>query len=292
MLAGRNDIAPIVEYAKNVEQFSDDGLLQADAYGYRWRQHFGWDQLWVAHNELISNPGSRRVVIQMWDASGGEWSAPVRLTAEEKNDFRRAMAKGKAVPCNLCVLFAIENEKLEMTVINRSNDMIWGMLGANVVHFSMMHEWMANAIKREMGPYHQITNNLHVYTKNWKPDEYLEYRNMHSPQRQEYARDVEDQTVNGGILPGIKLIHNLLAFETEVKLFVDDPFKDWREPFLNNVAKHMCQAFKHHKARQYDLAIEAIERVIVAEDWYVAGREWIDRRRRNWEAKRETASAK
>ena len=33
--------------------------------------------------------------------------------------------------------------KLCMTVCNRSNDMLWGAYGANVVHMSMLQEFVA-----------------------------------------------------------------------------------------------------------------------------------------------------
>src|SRR5690606_9555427 len=69
MLAGRNDVAPLAYYNKRMPEFSDDGKTFHGAYGYRWRTHFGWDQLRAIVEELRTNSNSRRVVLQMWDAN-------------------------------------------------------------------------------------------------------------------------------------------------------------------------------------------------------------------------------
>src|SRR4051812_45937933 len=37
MLAGRNDVAPLAHYTRRFAEFSDDGKVLNDAYGYRWR---------------------------------------------------------------------------------------------------------------------------------------------------------------------------------------------------------------------------------------------------------------
>lgn len=64
---------------------------------------------------------------------------------------------------------------LNMTVFNRSNDLIWGTLGANVVHFSVLQEYMAARLGVKVGVYNQVSNNLHVYTapERWNPKEWL-----------------------------------------------------------------------------------------------------------------------
>jgi hypothetical protein len=77
MLAGRNDLAPIVYFNSKMKEFSDDGgITQPDAYGYRWRKHFGWDQLNAIVEELKKDHTSRRVVLSMWDPVGAAWGAP------------------------------------------------------------------------------------------------------------------------------------------------------------------------------------------------------------------------
>jgi thymidylate synthase len=65
--------------------------------------------------------------------------------------------------CNLQVLFDAGLGRLNMTVTNRSNDLIWGAYGANVVHFSFLHEYMAALTGLPVGCYYQVSNNLHIY---------------------------------------------------------------------------------------------------------------------------------
>lgn len=310
MLAGRNDLAPIVFYLPKMAEFSDDGgVTQPDAYGYRWRQYFGWDQLNNIVDELKNDPTSRRVVLQMWNA----WHGKNALNSYVSSDAHSAACGSKGVPCNTQAYFEITKSEighpdgapqLNMTVCNRSNDMIWGMLGANVVHFSMLQEYLANAIGVQVGKYHQFTNNLHVYTKTWTPEVWmdeLEDASMHAPQHIEYAFDREDQTVNGGVLASqVPLVKDKETFDKEVKLFVDD-FSvvaygsgknglDYTEPFLENVAKPMCLAWRHHKRRDYNMALAAIAGCR-AEDWREAGRNWLLKRKANWESKQTDAQA-
>src|SRR6266478_1362063 len=45
MLAGRNDVAWPAQFAKQILQYSDDGVILWGGYGARWRRWFGYDQL-------------------------------------------------------------------------------------------------------------------------------------------------------------------------------------------------------------------------------------------------------
>lgn len=157
MLAGRNDLKFPATFVKNMKSFSDNGRTLHGAYGYRWRQHFGYDQLdWIA-DELQANPESRRMVLQMWDAGSN---------AEEKelkNDLYVANHGGLDVPCNTSIYFDCRGGKLNMLVSCRSNDIIWGCYGANAVHMSVLQEYMAAKIGIPMGVYTQMSNDLHLY---------------------------------------------------------------------------------------------------------------------------------
>ncbi|MBW2561908.1 MAG: hypothetical protein JRE40_13780 [Deltaproteobacteria bacterium] len=57
-----------------------------------------------------------------------------------------------------------ETDSLNMTVCNRSNDFVWGMLGANAVHMTLLQELIAKASGFKLGMYHVFSNNCHVYT--------------------------------------------------------------------------------------------------------------------------------
>lgn len=148
MLAGRNDVATVARYAKNMKNYSDDSLNLSGAYGYRWRHYFGIDQIMWVIQHLRSHPDSRRAVITMWDAP---------------NDCELVDSNSLDVPCNTTIYFRKVNNKLDMTVCCRSNDVVWGCYGANAVHMSYLQEFVAQGIGLEVGSYFQVSNNWHIY---------------------------------------------------------------------------------------------------------------------------------
>lgn len=145
MLAGREDVKWLAFFLKNITQFSDDGKVFHGSYGRRLRyQTEDEDQLFWVVDHLSAEPTSRRAVITMFDA---------------ELDHR----EGKDIPCNLSRAFQIRKDALHLTVFNRSNDMVWGAYGANVVQFSTVLEYVAGCLGVAVGTYTQVSNNFHVY---------------------------------------------------------------------------------------------------------------------------------
>jgi thymidylate synthase len=169
MLAGRNDLAPLLRYVKSFADYSDDGRTLHGAYGHRWRRCFGitrqWtsgigeytefdatDQLGKIIKRLSKDPTDRRCVLQMWDTVF-DLDSP-----------------SKDVPCNTTATFQISHEgKLDMVVFCRSNDIIFGAYFANAFHFSFLLEYMALMIGVPVGTYTQISVNWHAYEKTIEP---------------------------------------------------------------------------------------------------------------------------
>lgn len=328
MLAGRNDIKPLRTYISNYD-FSDDGVHQNGAYGYRWRQatrsrigtngdvsdYRNYDQLKILVEHLKADPASRRAVLQMWNVEDDLLKIGLKAECVKKNSQGECHPPAhvhncpvvspswpkasKDVCCNLSVMFSIRETRrsaqgvrvpdavdrhLDMTVTNRSNDLIWGMLGANVVHFSFLQEYMATRLGVEVGVYNQFTNNLHVYCtrKDYKPAAWL-------------ADETPDAYVEQPI-NYVPLVQNADRFDQEVARFIDVDWTDanplqpgWHgflEPFLETVASPMCRAFAMHKARDYSAAIYWCNE-IKADDWRIACYNWIEKRRVGYESKKE-----
>ncbi len=146
MLTGSNRLRPLRWFVKRMEEFSDDGQTLQGFYGARWRRWFGRDQLVGIVDSLKKNPEDRRCVLQMWDA---------------RTDL---CADSADVPCNTGVYFSINvSGKLDMTVTNRSNDVVWGAYGANAVHMSLLQQYIAAWVGVPVGHYWQISNNFHGY---------------------------------------------------------------------------------------------------------------------------------
>ena len=145
MLSGSNNVDFPASFAKQIREYSDDGTTLNGAYGFRWRYYWDYDQLEQIIYMLKNDSTTRRAVLSMWD--------PQHDLEYDSVD----------TPCNTHIYFRTVGGRLDMTVCNRSNDLVWGMLGANIVHMSILQEYIANATGLPVGTYHQFTNNLHVY---------------------------------------------------------------------------------------------------------------------------------
>lgn len=261
MLAGRKDLEFVTKYAANMAQFSDDGgVTQPGAYGYRWRHHFDHDQLGAILGELRANPASRRVVLSMWDG----FSDP------------EAVHKNSAdVPCNTHAYFDLSGGSLDMTVCCRSNDIVWGCYGSNVVHFSMLLELVAGVLGVPRGRYYQMSNNFHLYVE--RPDvvklmKHAKDRNFFSLRPTTIAFSQEQL-----VTP-----KRAEAFLAELKN-LDELTGNSGVPFLDRVAWPMQRAWTAHKAGD---SAEALEWLGTADvDWLVAGRLWLNRAIRRKAAK-------
>lgn len=146
ILAGREDVAFLKYFNKRMASFSDNGVTFHGPYGHRLRNHFGIDQISMLIKKLRENPKDRRTMLSIWDPA---------------SDLDGISGD---IPCNDMVHFRIVDGKLNMMVFNRSNDLIWGMTGANAVQFSFLLEYVACAVGVEVGTYTQVTGNLHAYT--------------------------------------------------------------------------------------------------------------------------------
>jgi hypothetical protein len=270
MLAGSNDIAFPVQFNKRFAEYSDDGKTQWGAYGWRWRKFFGYDQLPLIIEELKRDPRSRRCVLSMWSAG---------------DDLNVVMNGGKDVPCNTNVFFRVVDGKLDMMVNNRSNDVIWGAYGANAVHMSILHEFIASAAGYGVGRYYQTSWNFHAYTDIYPLENF--------PKMAENALD-HDYYVKPDIdlprpyvmpLPLFSVDTKYEDFLRECEEFVASNGEgEYMELFLRDVAQPMMKVWRHHKAKEYAEA-DAECAFIRAMDWRQASRAWIQRRAAKWAAK-------
>ena len=281
MLDGNRDVEWVQHYNNRMSVYSDNGINFHGAYGFRWRRWFGEDQLGVLIHRLKTYPNDRRCVLGMWDPNAD------LVEGNENVDL----------PCNTHIYFRLEDNKLHMTVCTRSNDMIWGALGANAVHMSYLQEYMASMIDAEVGTYVQFSNNFHAYLETLSKLDGLQ------PDYHPYLEFPVGPPINGdqGALftaqeepprPFIaKLVDDTYEFEEELHYFVRglDPLKQrgysWNNSFFPGVAMPMRTAWREWKkysaTKDGAHLMEAIDhaRTIQAEDWRKACYEWLDRRR-------------
>lgn len=259
MMAGRNDVAWLSQFNSNIANYSDDGVHFHGAYGYRWRNMNAdggvLDQLETIANLLKQNPDDRRVVLQMWDSS-------IDLGME-----------GKDFPCNLTVTFRVNPYgQLDMTVFNRSNDMVWGAYGANAVHFSFLQEVMAAWIGVPIGRYWQISTNLHLYLNH-------AFEKVKPLLDQKYKMTPYEI---GEVTPYPVVNTDIEVWMEDLNMFMEvGPVMGFRDPFFKKVVVPMFQAWQAWKNKDDPQRIEnalMFARQIMATDWQKACVEWLERR--------------
>lgn len=122
------------------------------AYGRRLRYSFGFDQINRAYNALKNNPESRQVVMEIWKP---DIDLP-QIEGRPNNDD---------IPCNICSLLKIRDEKLLWTQIMRSNDIAFG-LPYDFLQFTFLQEIIAGWLSVKVGEYMHISDSLHMYSDN------------------------------------------------------------------------------------------------------------------------------
>jgi hypothetical protein len=270
MLAGRNDVAFPARFVERMKTFSDDGIIFNGAYGFRWREHFGLDQLDIIASALAKNHDDRRNVLGMWDPA---------------HDLGLV---SKDLPCNLNCKFLVRADgKLHMHVDNRSNDIIWGLYGANAVHFSYLLEYMAARIGVPVGHQVHLSNNYHSYLSTFlplvdrklRPDspygtEVLPYEMMRGASWQDWDKD---------------LALFFMAMEGDGDVF----HNDFLTPFFREVVNPLWQAYRSYKdikgEVRYTQAI-ALLYDCKAEDWRWACTDWLEQRYRRWQISADTGA--
>lgn len=262
MLGGRNDVKFPATFAKHIATFSDDGETLNGAYGHRWREHFGVDQINLAIAQLVKDPLDRRVVIGMWDPY---------------IDQTIAEAGGKDVPCNTHVYFATNVVgELDMTVCNRSNDMVWGAYGANMVHMSILQEYVALCVGLPLGVYYQMSNNLHVYERHFDLVKAASTDLVgHDPYQGYGEVAVSPEPLFDRVGGETKF-----QFDRDVLSFLDDPGQlgnNYLTGFFKDTIDPMYKSWQLHKSGLHTSAMEKIEQV-ESSDWRLAGKLWLARR--------------
>ena len=265
MLQGRRDVAPVAEFVPSMRNFSDDGRVFNAAYGHRWRRHFGRDQVTWAIEQLRERGGDsdRRIYLGIWDP---------------RHDHKPSLDK----PCNVGLAFRVRSTgKLDMTVFNRSNDLVLGLAGANVVHMSFLHEVVARASGLPLGAYHQVSNDLHMYTEAPATIAALPLAGRWSIRDDPYAQ---------GRVEAVPVMEvDWQTWQEDLETFQRyGNVVGLRDRFFRRVCGPMMAAHRHYRRNEgrerYVGAIEILEQC-VASDWATAGREWMQRRLDRWEEK-------
>jgi thymidylate synthase len=115
-----NKLDFITPYINRYQKESDDGLTVYGGYGPRLFRHRGQDQIANVVARLKEKQGSRRAVVQLFDADD-------------------LALRHKEIPCTTTLQFLIREGKLHLVAAMRSNDAVIG-LPHDVFCFTMLQE--------------------------------------------------------------------------------------------------------------------------------------------------------
>ena len=109
-------------------------------YGWQWQRD---QQIDYIIGLLRTKPNTRQAAISIYDCK--EWNAYTKDT-----------------PCTYAIQFTILNNRLNMSVVMRSNDLWYGFCNDQYC-FSMLQKMIADELKIEIGTYYHFAHNMHLY---------------------------------------------------------------------------------------------------------------------------------
>ena len=109
-------------------------------YGYQWERGYQLDKV---VQQLKDNPNTRQAAISIYDG-------------KEINKYR------KDTPCTYAVQFTVLDNKLNMCVVMRSNDLWFGFCN-DQYQFSKLQEMVSKRTGYAVGTYYHFAHNLHLY---------------------------------------------------------------------------------------------------------------------------------
>jgi len=127
------------------ERMADSDRKVRSNYGWQWERNHQLDKV-VAM--LKSNKDTRQAVISIYDG-------------------KEISTYAKDTPCTYAVQFTILHNKLEMSVLMRSNDLWFGFCNDQYC-FASLQELVAERLSIELGSYYHFAHNLHLYNNKLK----------------------------------------------------------------------------------------------------------------------------
>jgi len=147
-ILGTKDINFIQKYTKIWNKFVNDNNEMETAYGYRWRKAFDVDQLDNIIKKLKKDPSSRQQILLAWDPRVDN------------------VVPAKNVPCPYSCVVGIINNKLNLMLTLRSNDLVIG-LPYDCFTYTLLGQILAKTLNVKVGELFYTIANGHVYNKHF-----------------------------------------------------------------------------------------------------------------------------
>ena len=122
------------------EKMADENGHVRSNYGWLWQPNH---QIDYVVNKLKSNPNTRHAAISIYDC-------------KEHGTYE------SDTPCTYAVQFTILNDRLNMSVYMRSNDVWYGFCN-DQYQFSSLQKMIAERLNIDVGWYYHHAHNMHLY---------------------------------------------------------------------------------------------------------------------------------
>lgn len=142
-LSGNRSVAELKKYAPTWDKMHGGDNIVNSNYGWQWMRN---GQLDKCIEQLRNNPNTRQAWISIFDG-------------KEKDQYKYD------TPCTIAVGFdknPLAPDCLNMTVIMRSNDLIYGFCNDQYC-FSKLHKMVADQLGLKLGTYYHFSHDMHIY---------------------------------------------------------------------------------------------------------------------------------
>jgi len=237
---GRNDLEFICNYLNRLIDFSDDGLYMRGGYGPRLRYYNG-----VANDYKIkgkSNFNNKKVIheidqykfiVDCFSKDINTRQATINIGDPTKDCFNQKgkLKQTKDVPCTRVLHFmkdAVEN-RLNLTVFMRSNDILWGASAVNIFNFTFIQEYFAQILGMNIGSYYHVVNNFHYYEDYREKIEQLASITSYKDTGYVYSKSFKNLDQFDSLLKQLNNYESLTRQKKHFNIdeFKDDFFSDW-----------------------------------------------------------------
>ena len=143
-MSKNRSVEEIKKYAPIWDNMHGGNNIVNSNYGYQWSRN---EQLLKAIKQLKENPKSRQAWITIFDG-------------KEKDDY------AFDTPCALNLGFTVEENRLNLTVLMRSNDLWYGFCNDQYC-FSQLLDAVALELNLQVGWYFHFAADLHLYEQHF-----------------------------------------------------------------------------------------------------------------------------
>lgn len=239
LASGRNDLEMISRYLTRMKDFSDDGVSMRGGYGPRLRKYNGNSNdykistsLQNSNEPCFNEIDQIRFVIECFEKDINTRQGIITIGDPTKDCFEKSgsLKQSNDFPCTRSLHFMkhpTEN-KLNLTVYMRSNDLLWGASAVNIFNFTFMQEYIARILNIQVGDYYHIANNFHFYEDKRKDIEIISKVDNYIDESYDYKYSFNSLIEFDSKLRKLEKEELILSnYNTSIIDFEDEFFNDW-----------------------------------------------------------------